>query len=187
VATLRVWLADARFARASTDRDSAPGSAHDAPGGGPDGGDSIGLVAARLALRRSGPVPTALADPLVVEVEPAENIAAGRFTWGFETWADVLRVDPTPGVGADDGVAADVIIATAAGRPLVVAVRGALEALPLVSEILAGRPDAVVVEMGIPVWTPPPGTAYLATYGASRASAQAAVEALGLSGGRRRL
>jgi beta-N-acetylhexosaminidase len=37
------------------------------------------------------------------------------------------------------------------------------------------------VEMGIPVWAPPPGTAYLATYGASRASAQAAAEALGLA------
>ena len=61
------------------------------------------------------------------------------------------------------------------------AVRGALEALPLVSELLAARPDTIVVEMGIPVWAPPPGTAYLATYGASRASAQAAAEALGLA------
>jgi len=69
----------------------------------------------------------------------------------------------------------------AAGRPLVLAVRGALESLPLVSEVLAARPDTIVVEMGIPVWTPPPGTAYLATYGASRVSSQAAAEALGLT------
>jgi beta-N-acetylhexosaminidase len=47
--------------------------------------------------------------------------------------------------------------------------------------VLAARPDAIVVDMGAPAWTPPPGTAYLATYGASRACAQAAAEALGLA------
>ena len=41
--------------------------------------------------------------------------------------------------------------------------------------------DLVVVEMGVPAWTPPPGTAYLVTYGASRVCAQAAAEALGLA------
>jgi beta-N-acetylhexosaminidase len=35
--------------------------------------------------------------------------------------------------------------------------------------------------MGVPLWTPSAGTAYLATYGASRASAQAAAELLGLA------
>ena len=62
-------------------------------------GDGIGLVAARRALRSSGPVPGPLTDPLVVEVEPEENIAAGRFPWGFEPWADVLRVDVAAGDG----------------------------------------------------------------------------------------
>jgi hypothetical protein len=42
------------------------------------------------------------------------------------------------------------------------------------------RPDTVVVEMGLPLWSPPEDTCYLATYGASRASAQAAAELLGL-------
>jgi beta-N-acetylhexosaminidase len=35
--------------------------------------------------------------------------------------------------------------------------------------------------MGLPRWQPPDGIAYLATYGASRASAQAAAEVLGLA------
>ena len=35
--------------------------------------------------------------------------------------------------------------------------------------------------MGLPFWRPPEGTSYLATYGASRASAQAAAELLGLA------
>ena len=38
----------------------------------------------------------------------------------------------------------------------------------------------VLVEMGLPLWQPPEGTSYLVTYGASRASAQAAAELLGL-------
>ena len=140
-------------------------------------GDDVGLVAARRALRRSGPVPSALVDPLIVEVEPEESIAAGRFTWGFEPWAAVKRVDPAAG----DGVAAGSILAASAGRPLVLAVRDARSVLSLVGEVLTARPDAVIVEMGVPAWTPPRGTAYLATYGASRVCAQAAAEALGLA------
>jgi beta-N-acetylhexosaminidase len=139
-------------------------------------GDDVGLVAARRALRRSGPVPSALVDPLIVEVEPEESIAAGRFTWGFEPWAAVKRVDPAAG----DGAAAGSILAASARRPLVLAVRDARSVLSLVGEVLAARPDAVIIEMGVPAWTPPRGTAYLATYGASRVCAQAAAEALGL-------
>ena len=51
----------------------------------------------------------------------------------------------------------------------------------LVSTLLAARPDLVLLEMGLPLWHPPEGTSYLATYGASRASAHAAAEALGLA------
>ncbi len=142
-----------------------------------DAGDGIGLVAARRALRRSGPVPTALVDPLIVEVEPEENIAAGRFTWGFEPWAAVKRIDPAAG----DGAAAGSILAASSRRALVLAVRDARRVLSLVNEVLAARPDAVIIEMGVPAWTPSPETAYLATYGASRVCAQAAAEALGLA------
>jgi beta-N-acetylhexosaminidase len=52
--------------------------------------------------------------------------------------------------------------------------------LPLIGELVKVRPDTVLVEMGVPAWTPPPGTSYLASYGASRACAQAVAEALGL-------
>jgi beta-N-acetylhexosaminidase len=164
VATLRAWLASARKHVGSGAPDAAAGAA-------------IGLIAARRALRRSGPVPGPLVDPLVIEVEPEENIAAGRFTWGFARWAEARRVDPAAG----DGAAAGPVIAAAGGRSLILAVRHGLGALPLVSEVLAARPDAIVVDMGAPAWTPPPGTAYLATYGASRACAEAAAEALGLA------
>jgi beta-N-acetylhexosaminidase len=181
VAALRAQLAAARDARgsgASKAWGTGPGVAAGSGvlAGHAAAGDGIGLIAARRALRRSGPVPPALTDPLVVEIEPEESIAAGRFTWGFEPWAATARIELAAGPAETPA-----ILAAAARRPLVLAVRDARSVLPLVSEVLAARPDTVLVEMGVPAWTPPPGTAYLATYGASRVSAQAAAEALGLA------
>jgi len=75
-------------------------------------------------------------------------------------------------------------LAAAAGRPLIVVVRDAHRypaARDVVTRLLAARPDAVVVEMGLPVWRPSGGT-YVATYGAAGASGQAAAEVLGLAG-----
>ena len=75
------------------------------------------------------------------------------------------------------------ILAAAAGRSLVVVVRDAhrdQNTRSLIEALLAARPDLVLVEMGLPLWRPPAGTSYLATYGASRASAHAAAELLGL-------
>ena len=141
--------------------------------------DGVGLAAARRAVRASGPRAT-LSRPLIIEVEPLENIAAGRFGWGLGPWAPA---DSVRRVNAGDGEAA-VILAAAAGRSLVAVVRDAhrdANTLSLVSALLAARPDTVLVEMGLPRWQPPDGTSYLATYGASRASAQAAAELLGLA------
>jgi beta-N-acetylhexosaminidase len=47
--------------------------------------------------------------------------------------------------------------------------------------MLAGRPDGIVVEMGLPVWRPAEGS-YVASYGAGRSSARATAEILGLTG-----
>ena len=138
--------------------------------------DGIGLTAARRAIRLSGLRSGGpdLIRPLIVEVEPRENMAAGRFGWGLGPWAPVRRVDSAdvdlPGLLAD-----------AADRSLVVVVRDAIHARVLLTDVLAARPDTILVEMGIPIWAPPAGTAYLATYGASRASSQAAAELLGLA------
>jgi beta-N-acetylhexosaminidase len=52
----------------------------------------------------------------------------------------------------------------------------------LVTCLLEARPDAVVVEMGLPVWRPPAGP-HIATYGAAHTNAQAAAELLGLTAG----
>jgi hypothetical protein len=90
------------------------------------------------------------------------------------------------GVGAGAGElarAADTALAAAAGRALVVVVRDAHRypaARDVVTRLLAARPDAVVVEMGLPVWRPPHGV-HVATYGAARISGLAAAEVLGLA------
>ncbi len=173
----------------------------------------VGLVAARRAVRVSGPRRT-LNHPVIIEVEPRENIAAGQFGWGLGPWApagSVHRVSssgrPLNGAGsalaeaagsgqvraAGSGQAgaagsgqvdAAEILAAAAGRSLVALVRDAHrdeQTQSLVSALLAERPDLILVEMGLPFWRPPEGTSYLATYGASRASAHAAAELLGLA------
>ena len=144
-----------------------------------DAADGVGLAAARRAVRASGPRAT-LSRPLIIEVEPLENIAAGQFGWGLGPW---VPTDSVRRVNAGDGDAA-VILAAATGRSLVAVVRDAhrdANTFSLVSALLAARPDTVLVEMGLPRWQPPDGTSYLATYGASRASAQAAAELLGLA------
>jgi beta-N-acetylhexosaminidase len=144
-----------------------------------DAADGVGLAAARRAVRASGPRAT-LSRPLIIEVEPLENIAAGQFGWGLGPW---VPTDSVRRVNAGDGDAA-VILAAATGRSLVAVVRDAhrdANTFSLVRALLAARPDTVLVEMGLPRWQPPDGTSYLATYGASRASAQAAAELLGLA------
>jgi beta-N-acetylhexosaminidase len=158
---------------------SGPGAGGPVAGAPARTGAELGLRAARRALRLTGAQPT-LANPLVAEIEPLLNMAAGHFHWGLSAWvpADSLwRVVP--------GDAAADLLKAAAGRSLVLVYRDAHRSAAtraLVSAILTERPDAVLVEMGLPFWQPDAKT-YLATYGASRASSQAAAEMLGLTRG----
>ena len=79
--------------------------------------------------------------------------------------------------------AADALLTEAAGRSLLIVVRDAHRyptATGLVSLLLAARPDAAVIEMGLPVWRPASAT-YLASYGAARSNALAVAERLGLA------
>jgi beta-N-acetylhexosaminidase len=169
VAALRTWLARSRpEAPVPADGDT----------------EGIGLRAARRALRLTGQQPE-LRDPVVIEVEGVLNMAAGRAYWGMAGRVpaeDLCRILAVP----DPHAAASSTLKAAAGRSLVLVVRDAHRSpatQDLVTSVLAERPDTVVVEMGLPYWQPPAGTyqSYLATYGASRANAQAAAELLGLT------
>jgi beta-N-acetylhexosaminidase len=172
----RLEEAAARVAALRATLALAPGLAR-----GPDAG--IGLAAARRALRLTGTRPE-LRDPVVIEVEPLPNMAAGDARWGLAEWvpsASLRRVAAAP----DPAVAGAVALKAATGRSLILVVRDAHRSAPtraVVTSVLAERPDTVLVEMGLPYWQPPAGACqtYLATHGASRANAHAAAEFLRL-------
>src|SRR3569833_3144376 len=156
IALLRQWLAVPR----TTEVDRA-----------------VGLEAARRAVRVTGS-PSVAGRPAVLELQAPSNIAVGPVPWGFAPWApDAVRVDAEPAGPAG-------LLRGAAGKPLVIVVRDA-HRYPghqaLVATLLSARPDAVLVEMGLPVWRPE-AAAYVATYGATRANARAAAEVIGLIG-----
>jgi beta-N-acetylhexosaminidase len=171
VSALRSWLAQRRRTRAR----SAGRVEHD--------GARAGLTAARRALQVSG-LARRPADPLVVEFSSQRNIAVGTVPWGLSPWLDgnMQRLDAGQGEASLAGAVADVLT-RAAGRPLVIVVRDAHRhpaVRAVITVLLSTHPDAVVVEMGLPVWRPP-GGADVATYGAARPNAQAAAEVLGLT------
>jgi beta-N-acetylhexosaminidase len=150
--------------------------------------------------------PRHLTRPIVVELVPPSNIAVGTVPWGLGSWVpgDSIRRISTGTSAADPSCAAGpgrtrtaapvspaelagaigAVVDSAAGRSLVIVVRDAHRhpaVRQIASRLLAARPDAVIVEMGLPVWRPP-AEVYIATYGAARASGQAAAEILGLTG-----
>jgi beta-N-acetylhexosaminidase len=180
VGELRAWTAARSIGAAAPDHGAAAGSA----GAGGDG-HPIGLAAARRALAVNGRIP-APDNPLVVQLVPPSNLAVGAVPWGLRPWlADGSYREistSTPTAELPELVAR--LLAEATGRSLVVVVRDAHRypvAIEAVSQLVAARPDAVVLEMGLPAWRPAAGR-YLASYGAAYFNAQAAAEVLGLTG-----
>lgn len=188
VADLRAWAAGVRQSNSA---------AAAAPAAAAADREHIGLVAARRAIQLTG-TPPSLTNPLLVELVPPSNIAVGTVPWGFGNWVpadSVHRIATSASTGDSPGPAepaADVeatvtaeveaVLAAAAGRSLLVVVRDAHRypaAQKIVSALLTSRPDAVIVEMGLPVWHPP-AQVYIATYGATSASSLAAAQLLGL-------
>jgi beta-N-acetylhexosaminidase len=153
------------------------------------GGSAVGQAAARRAVKVTA-APDAPELPLtrpphVVEFAPPRNIAIGAETpWGVGAPLGYLLPGTTSvRLGAEDlaGVAdaAGPVVTGAGDRPLVLVVRD-LHRHPWVAAALratlAVRPDAIVVEMGVPVMVV--GGVHLATYGATRACGQAAAEVI---------
>ncbi|MFI6498501.1 glycoside hydrolase family 3 protein [Nonomuraea typhae] len=133
----------------------------------------IGLAAARRAVRLTGS-PNPLSDPLVVEIDTPPTIAVGDVPWGLELpEAETIRLKP-------DDADPKPLLERASGRSLIVVVKDAHRhsaSRRLVTMLVTARPDTTVIEMGLPIWRPE-SAAYIATYGAARANAQAAVELL---------
>ncbi|MET9712464.1 glycoside hydrolase family 3 protein [Nocardiopsis alba] len=135
---------------------------------------AVGLNGARRAVRVDGELPP-LERPYVVEVDAPAGVAVGDVPWGLGPWfRDTVRVSPE----TDDPSA---VLTAAADHDLIVVVRDAHrypDAQAFVNGLLAARPKAVVVEMGLPIWRPDCG-AYVSTYGAAHVNGLSAAEVLG--------
>jgi beta-N-acetylhexosaminidase len=132
---------------------------------------AAGLAAARLALRVDGDVRVG-DDAVVVRFNPASTMASGVIPWGVD---EALK---------ERGVRLHVHvegIATARDRSLVLTVRDLHRhewQRVAVAALLEERPDAVVVEMGLPACRPAAARNYIATHGAARVCAIAAAEVM---------
>lgn len=158
----------------------------------PEGSPGIGLAAARRAVRvhRGPEADTAfplVGIPHVVELAPATTLAVDPGTpWGVAAPLRTLCPGTTSvrlgelRLQDGDEVLDRLALRPARGRPLVVVVRDAARHRWM-TRALAGlvrrRPDAFVVEMGVPAGERP-GAVYLATHGATRVSGVAAAEVL---------
>ncbi len=140
----------------------------------------IGLEAARRALLVDGSVRVG-PDPVVVQVRATPSQAAGVVPWGVAgplsrlgAQVTAIELDRTP-------ENLDGVLQTSTGRSLVLVVKN-LHRHPwmaaLADELLAKRPDAVTVEMGLPACRPAGAAAYIATHGAARVCGIAAAEVL---------
>ncbi|RKN16117.1 glycoside hydrolase family 3 protein [Micromonospora musae] len=170
VGQLAEWTAAARAARTGAD-------------GLPADASPVGLAAARRALRVT-PSNSVDALPLaraayVVEFEPPRNIAIGAETpWGIGAPLSRLLPGTTTHRYAEPDVPADPV-AGAGDRPVVLVVRDLHRHDWMragVRRALAARPDAVVIELGVPELVV--GAVHVATHGATRAAGLAAAELL---------
>ncbi len=172
-------VSEARLAEAAT-RVVRLGEWRQQQNGTPAPNPGIGLTAARRALQVEGSVRIG-GHPVVVQLRSTPSQAAGVVPWGL--------ADPLARLGANvtavelDGPPANLegILGDASTHSLVLVVKN-LHRHPwmaaLTEAVLAQRPDAILVEMGLPACRPAAAAAYLATHGASRVCGIAAAEAL---------
>jgi beta-N-acetylhexosaminidase len=131
----------------------------------------VGAAAARRALRAEGEV--RLTRPaVVVELRPEPTIAVDARNGGL---GDALaarlpdtRVTHEPAAAMNDG-------------QLVVVVQDAHRhewQRDAATKLVEAASDAVVVEVGLPVWRPDGAAGYMATHGAARVNVEAAVDRL---------
>ncbi|MFG1669548.1 glycoside hydrolase family 3 protein [Streptomyces sp. Y7] len=176
-------LPEARLAEAAENvRELARWTATATPAAESEGRTDIGLVAARRALRPTASAPfTPLTEaPFVAALTPVANIAVGDETpWGVA--AELARLIPGTETGSYTGEGAGrAVLAAAEGRRVVAVVRDEHRhpwMATALDDLLAARPDTIVVEMGVPQATAR-GALHIATYGAARVCGRAAAEVI---------
>jgi beta-N-acetylhexosaminidase len=146
--------------------------------GAPD--RSVGAVAAARALRVRGDV-DAGPRPYVVELVPEPSIAAGAASYAIGDAVRARRPD-TRAVRLREPPADLRRLVRGAGDDRVILVLRDATRHPwqqaAASELLGARPDAVVVDLGLPGWAPEGTTASVETYGAGRVNLEAAAALL---------
>ncbi len=137
-----------------------------------------GRAVARRALRVEGEV-ALVGPPLVVELRPEANVAAGDPGHSVGTVLSA-RLPGTEVAVLDEATADEAWpLETRAGRRVIVVVRDGHRhswMRDAVGAILEAAPDSVVVEVGLPVWRPDEARSYVATLGGSRVSYEAMAE-----------
>ena len=128
----------------------------------------IGLEAARRALRSDGDV--RVRDHAVVRrFDSGRSIAAGAVPWGVAGALSARGVHVTDGDPELQGSSLVLVVRDLHGHA------GDREQ---VEATLLRRPDAILVEMGVPACRPAGARAYIATYGSARVCAEAAAEVM---------
>ena len=153
-------------------------AAQPAPAEAPD--REVGLAAARKALRVDGNVRVG-DDVVVVQLIPQSSMASGVIPWGVAEPLAGRGVRITKFEHRDGPIDLAPIVRAAGGRGLVLTVRNLHRhewQQHAAGALLDARPDAVVVEMGLPACRPAGASAYIATSGAARVCAIAAAEVM---------
>jgi beta-N-acetylhexosaminidase len=169
-------LAESRLREAASRVDALAAWRSSRQGGSAPPNREAGLEAARRAIRSDGEVRVG-PEALVLQFPSAPSIAAGEVPWGVANALSAQGVRVT--AGEIDSPAHD--LAVPQGGSLVLVVRD-LHRHPehgaRISALLRSRPDAVLLEMGLPLCRPPEARNYIATHGSARVCAQAAAEVL---------
>ncbi|WP_353952326.1 glycoside hydrolase family 3 protein [Knoellia sp. S7-12] len=156
------------------------------PATGTDGSDlhnGAGIDAARRAITVHGPqrrLATGRA-PTVIELSAPGNFAVGDETLCGIASAVASRWPGTSTTSVQDANEVWGALAAADDGPLWITVRDPHRHGWMVSaltDLLAARPDAVVIDTGWSGWTAPEGTTHVLTHGAARVTAERVVELL---------
>lgn len=123
--------------------------------------------------------------PLVITLDDAPSLAAGRVPWGIGTPLSAL-MPGTVLIERSEQTKEDLgILDEHPGRPVIVAVRGTRRRawqVDVVQRVRKARPDLVVVDHGTPSTPEVLGERYVLTHGAARVTAVAAARVVaGLS------
>jgi len=136
----------------------------------------VGLEAARRAVRSDGEVRIG-PEASVLRFPSEPSIAAGEVPWGVAKTLAARGVRVT----AREVDPAEHDLAVPPRGSLVLVVRDLHrhpEQRAVIGALLTRRPDAVVVEMGLPMCRPPEARNYVATHGSARVCAEAAAEVM---------